>query len=235
MEATLPINQWEARSFLPPHQSSPPQRSWPRCPRCAFLFDYPEDSPPSECPICYELFPLRCSKCKGRGHKGADCTVLRCYRCGRYGHKQRDCWTPQCHLCGTVGHYRRQCPQQARSGQKPALPRLPASTPTAANGHSQTQVGEAETPAPSNPAPQAPSIQPAEEDWDTKTLIGDGGPDTVDPYPPQMRQRRIRIRCSYCGGEGDQLFRKCILHVDDFWAGTHRAGTLTDDHDLESF
>jgi predicted RNA-binding Zn-ribbon protein involved in translation (DUF1610 family) len=212
------------------HSASPLPKSWPVCPACALRLHYPEASPPSECPDCGDLFPLRCSKCKGRGHKGTDCVAPQCYRCSEYGHIGQNCRAPRCYLCGIIGHKLRHCPQQLRSRQTAVLPGLQASSQTAGNWDTATLIGDSGHGHLNGHLNPDPPVMPH-----PAQRIGPG-PNT---RAPQTYQQQRRIRCTYCKKEGDECRMACIPRRMPTWVGigtgTHLEVVIYVQHDLVYF
>ena len=62
----------------------------------------------------YARQPPFCKKCRGRGHKEANCNVAKkCRFCLSAEHLAADCTRPKaCHTCGSTDHLRKDCPER---------------------------------------------------------------------------------------------------------------------------
>uniref|UniRef100_W5NLG6 CCHC-type domain-containing protein n=1 Tax=Lepisosteus oculatus TaxID=7918 RepID=W5NLG6_LEPOC len=59
--------------------------------------------------LYYRDQPPFCRKCRGFGHRDADCEVTECSKCHSRDHSTRNCNIKECSLCGAEGHLYRQC------------------------------------------------------------------------------------------------------------------------------
>ncbi|MBN3314154.1 ZCHC3 protein, partial [Atractosteus spatula] len=63
--------------------------------------------------LYYRDQPLFCRKCRGFGHRDADCEITECAKCHSRDHSTRNCNIKECSLCGAEGHLYRQCTRRA--------------------------------------------------------------------------------------------------------------------------